>query len=155
MIRPLPWIDLSPYWPELEAIAEGRDGPKRDFDSSEYWTDDSHLKGVCGEKIHSLVTGRPMDDVARINGDGGSDFPNGIDIKTATVWQDPWLKHPVAATKWPRRFVLVALDFDNKRGRSMGWATAEDMKKAPARSWREKGPLQHSLRWTDLRQLGK
>ena len=121
-------VDLSPWWEKLRAVASQRNAQKRDFRSSKYWNADSHFMGLCGELLYAIDRGEKVDTRLLEGGDGGTDFPGGVDVKACRFNSNAYLKHPVRAKHWPEIFVLCFVDKKKKRGRILGWATAKELR---------------------------
>lgn len=121
------YVDLSPYWERLRILAEQRYEQKDGFSSSRYWNQDSHFLGLCGELLYALATRQKIDTELRITGDGGTDFPGGVDVKTCRFETDAYLKAPVGTKRWPDIFVLCYVDKEQRRGRILGWAWSDDL----------------------------
>lgn len=146
------WWNLSTCWDHLYQIGLSRHLQKDNFHSTRSWNNKSHIIGVLGEFTVSLESGIEFDAELRIEGDGGSDFKlsnnKTADIKCATFFKDPDLKHPADSTKWPDYFILVALDFDNKKSRLMGWTTGNKLKSSLVKDYGY-GP-QKIMNWREL-----
>ena len=145
-------VDLSPYWVRLRALAEERYQQKDGFASSRYWNPDSHFVGLCGEVLYALATGERVDTRLLLEGDGGSDFRGGVDVKTCRFSRDAYLKHPVGAKRWPEVFVLCYLDKQQQAGRILGWVQAGVLKDSNEVKDFGHGP-QHVLHQTQLRPI--
>ena len=77
-----------------------------------------------------MLSGLRVDRKLRINGDPGFDFrvcDRTYDVKTSTFLSDPHLKEFTDKNKWADVYILVALDFNKKRGRVVGWADFEQL----------------------------
>ena len=71
-----------------------------------------HIVGVIGEKVLSILTGWPMDTTTFGKGDGGTDFPDGTQAKSALQKNKPNLLILVSQykrkdLKIPKRYILV------------------------------------------------
>ncbi len=139
------WYDLTPHWDWLKSISQKIHDQKDDFKSTRAWNTGSHFVGNCGEFTITLATDIPFDDELRINGQGDKDDYEDYDteVKTSTFYVDPHIKHPVNEKRWPKYFVLVALDEQRKRSKIVGWCTAEELKAGEVRDYGN-GP-QYSL----------
>jgi hypothetical protein len=126
------WIDMSSIWDEARQLADERHSQKRGFASSRYWNPDSHFYGMLGEILIEGLTGAPVDIRLRVNGDKGHDF-YGTDVKAATFWNDPHLKHPVRAKFWPDFYILVAIR--DTKARYCGWTDVHTLKSATIRDY--------------------
>jgi hypothetical protein len=126
------WFNLSPFWEWLEHIGKERHEQKLQYNSTRLWHPKSHVPGVCGEFTITLATGKPFDSALKANGQGNTaDFgKEDVEVKCATFWSDPHLKHPVRDRKWPKFFMLVALDEKSKRSKIVGWTTKEKLEQA-------------------------
>lgn len=119
------YVDLSPYWPELQELARQRYDQKDGWASARYWNIDSHFLGLCGELLYGMATNQPINTDLLAHGDGGTDFPGGVDVKTTRFEFDAYLKHPVGAKHWPDVFVLCYVNKEQKRGRILGWTYSD------------------------------
>ena len=113
------WVDLSPYWSEMERLAEERSDPTSGYAWTRRWSPKSHFYGLLGEKCFSVFSGESVDTRLLREGDDGTDF-EGVDVKTSTFVADPILKHPVWAKRWAPRYVLSVLDVGDRRGGLVG-----------------------------------
>lgn len=133
------WIDLSEYWSLLRRQAEGRNA----MHSSDGKIYDPkpvtvHFKGLCGEKVVSLVSGLALDSGLYASGDDGADFAvdgQGVDVKTSTYLASPDLKVNCNVRRWADCYILVVLDMTHKRGYVAGWATQEQVKGAEKKDY--------------------
>jgi hypothetical protein len=87
-VSDFPWVDLSPFFDALAEVAAARDQQKRNFASSRYWNDNSHLHGLLGEQVISCLTGEPLNIELLLLGDNHRDIRD-LDVKAATNWADP------------------------------------------------------------------
>lgn len=145
------WWDLSPFWDTIYDIGAKRHLQKDVFKSTRAWNIKSHIIGIVGEFVIYLESGKEFDAELRLFGDGGKDFEfNGlkVDIKCATFFKDPDLKHPVNEHRWPDYFVLVAFNEAGKKARLMGWTTGESLKKSEIKDYGY-GP-QKVMNWKGL-----
>ena len=145
------WWDLSTCWDVICSIGEQRHQQKDSFKSTRAWNNKSHIIGVLGEFVISLESGIEFDTELKINGDNGSDFKinnKTIDIKCATFFKDPDLKHPAQEIRWPDYFVLVALNEPRKKARLMGWALGDKVRNSRITNYGY-GP-QKILNWSEL-----
>ncbi len=150
------WIDISPYWNELEKIASERDSQKRAFATSRYFNNKSHFVGLLGEKVYCLCRGTQMDISLKIKGDDGKDiqdpFLGEVEVKTSTFFSDPDLKHPVNSKHWPSIFALVVLDLENKKGALVGYTSLDKLKQKQ----KDYGyGSQYYMNWKDLQKFPK
>lgn len=137
------WYDLSDKWDWLWEISSEIHEQKDNFKSTRAWNVKSHFIGNCGEYTVTLATGVMFDHTLRIEGQGdAADFTD-TEVKCSTHYGDPDLKHPVGETRWPKYFILVALDESRKRSKIVGWATAEMLKEGEVHDYGN-GP-QHTL----------
>lgn len=121
--------DLTPYWGYLQWIAHCRDQQKSEFESSRYWNRSAHLIGVAGEFVFAQESGLPIDELLKIDGDGGNDFLNAIQVKTSTNANDPTLKELLNPKHgWSAYYALVKLDTERKWARYLGWCTGETLR---------------------------
>jgi hypothetical protein len=152
----VPWFDLCDCWDSLvergAAIYSDKDGGDTsrrvaagDLPSNTY--------GLFGEKAYSLWSGLPMDLSIRRSGDDGDDFADGTDVKVVMV-SNPNLLHPPGARKWPtRRFVLAYLDSVRRRAQLVGWASVQEMRRAPVKTFNAKMGPNHFLNYKDLHPM--
>ena len=120
--------DVAPFWNYLQHLAKLRDQQKREFQSSRYWNRASHFIGLVGEFVFSLESGLPLDSSLKINGDGGVDFPGGIQVKTSTNLKDPTLKELIEPKDWSAYYVLVKVDPTRKWAKYLGWCLGGTLK---------------------------
>jgi hypothetical protein len=138
------WYDLSPHWDWLQSVSQKIHDQKDNYDSTRPWHSGSHFIGNCGEFTVTLASG-VMFDYKLHDGQGNkSDFDEyDTEVKTSTFYTDPHLKHPKDEKRWPKYFVLVALDEKRKRSKIVGWCTAEELKAGELRDYGN--GLQYSL----------
>jgi hypothetical protein len=128
--------DLAPFWGYLQWLASQRDRQKSEFSSSRYWNRSAHFIGLVGEFVFSLESGLPLDADLKINGDGGIDFPGGIQVKTSTNLQDPTLKEMLEPKGgWSAYYALVKIDVERKWARYMGWCLGATLRNGPIENY--------------------
>lgn len=123
------WTDLRPHWPRIEREANRRESEKRRFLSTRQWNaQHTHLPGLAGEQVFALVAGVEVDWAARVQGDGGMDFPDlKLDVKTTLHWTDPWLRVSKQEKMVAQWYALVALDLHGRRGFVVGYCHKQDV----------------------------
>lgn len=126
------WINMSGIWASAHKLADDRHNQKRAFSSSRYWNTDSHFYGLIGEILIHGLTGAPIDLELRIEGDDGFDFYD-TDVKAATFYSDPHLKHPINAKYWSPFFILVAVK--ERQARYVGWTDTATLREATVRDY--------------------
>lgn len=151
------FIDLQSHLPTIVSLSKARDEQKGGYLSTKNWSigNSTHFVGLCGEMTVSLVTGLPIDEKLRVNGDPGYDFIwNGVtyDVKTATFWSSPDMKEFIDAKKWADMYILVALKY-NRYARIVGWATQQQLLAAKHRNYNRGERL--SITEDELMQLGQ
>lgn len=133
------YVFLEDRWEFLLGLAGERDGQKRGFASSRYWTDASHFVGLCGEDLVAFLIGQELDAALRIGGDRGRDFlgPDGRvwNVKASTFWDDPHLKLAPQERSEAKAFLLCALEARARRVRYVGWAMKELLEMAPLKDY--------------------
>lgn len=132
--RNMSWVSLAKHWNSLQRKAAERNsmhpGAGTVFDAGPVAV---HLKGLCGEKVVSVVSNLPLDEGLYYGGDDGCDFVvNGsrVDVKTSTYLRSPDLKINCDVDHWADLYILVVLDMPRKRARLAGWASQEQVKAA-------------------------
>lgn len=130
----LQWVDLSAEWPRIVELDEERQTAKKNYKSglhlSRYST---WLVGLAAEVAISKLTGQPVDEALRPEGDKGQDFIcdfGKVDVKGTVYISDPDLVAFPNKRHEADYYQLVAVDVENKRARPVGWASTLDVHNA-------------------------
>jgi hypothetical protein len=130
-------VELYPYLPLARKIETIRESKKGNLNHNSYLNSGSHLIGALAEVIVGEVLGLApsLSDVI----DNGFDFVladgRTVDTKAATYYKSPDIKVPVTTTKWADLYILVSLNTDRMLGRVEGYATKEEVQRAPVKTY--------------------
>lgn len=90
-----------------------------------------HLLGLLGELTFSIITGLPIDEKLKRNGDGGVDFIyQGVPINVKTTrWKSglPMLEFEKKYNNFDGVYVYIMVDEERKKGRIIGWIDRDEM----------------------------
>lgn len=104
--------------------ADAMDNQKR---PPKHFNSDARYIGMLGEIAYGKESGQEVNCELMIMGDGGTDFPGGVDVKTSTFVSDPHLKHYANPNHWPEWFVLVVVPRSYDKYRIAGHASKAQM----------------------------
>lgn len=121
-------IDLKEYWSLGNWVANERHKQKKSLPSHNPMSDNYELVGVLGEMAYSLATGQEMDYTLRIEGDNGTDFRGGINVKTSEKGKGRHLIEYMDK-EIPPIYVYVLVDIKRKKATLSGWIRGEDFLK--------------------------
>jgi hypothetical protein len=137
------WWDVSWFWGQIEIdtvkLCRLFHGIKGDR-AMKGLTPEARKIGRAAEYVFGLYLDRrpPPVPESLSESDGGVDFvlPGlvTVDVKGVTGYpEDPWLKIPVEDVENLRAmfYCCVYVDLDRKRGRVVGWASADEIRAAP------------------------
>lgn len=120
---------------QCRTVSDQIDQLKQQWDSSRYWSKDSHYLGLLGEYIFCETFDLAMNWKVHLLGDGGTDFLD-VDVKTCTYWRRPFLKGDVKGrTETSRLVSLVILDLPTMRGKVVGVVHRTVLNAAPLVDW--------------------
>ena len=144
-------IDLSPDWDQLTEIGEERNDQKREFASTRQLTTNPHFDGICGEWAYGMLYGIRPNVQLLVQGDPNPDF-SGVEVKTSSYWQDPWLRMFPDDRFNAQCFVLVALNKPDRSARVWGWASPEEIQNTAVEHIPGQG-FRHVLRTDQLHKM--
>ncbi len=159
------WHDLRAHWRHIERVSICRHNQKLAYASTRLMNRDPHLIEIASECVYALATGL-MPNVGLIAaGDDGADFTGSqrgsrVDVKGATYWGIPILKHqPTKAEIRSLKadgaradlakefssdfYVMVGLWIEERCGWIAGHATRSELDSAPFEDFGH--GAQHSL----------
>lgn len=134
------------------ALGLARKAIKDPYCSTRNLTDNSHGLGVVGEKHLGKLLGIEIADDVSKEGDGGEDFP-GINVKTTTVFDAPWLTVVDDDINPLISYALIAVDVATHRSQYCGYATGKMLRQTSLSRHRRDGPLNRVLDITELVRL--
>lgn len=134
------WINMAPYWDELQTIAASRDAQKKSYKSTKNWStgNSTHFLGLVAEAAFSCYTGLDLNKSLSPSGDLGYDFIiNGrtVDVKGTQYFNDPHLKQYPTPKVWVDYYFLVGIDIAQKRAKIFGYATREEIQNATMKDY--------------------
>lgn len=95
------------------------------------WNPQFNLVGLIGEWTYATVMG--LEREQRF-GDGGRDFGD-VDVKASSRYASPLLLRLASDPLAAPLFALVAVDVAGRRARYVGFATREELRRAPLREY--------------------
>lgn len=140
------WVDLCCYWPRIIAIGAERDVQKASFATrSTAGEHSTNTLGIAGEFVVHWLTGLPIDEELRLEGDAGFDFTRKgvtLDVK-ATTHSPAHLMDYTDEQKRDRKqykpradyIVLVRIDPENQCGKVLGHCTRAELEGAPPKDF--------------------
>lgn len=125
------WRPISPEtWEMMVQRAAYLDTLSATASNTRPWSAQFNLLGAIGEALYAAHSGLAMSTRLVIR-DGGTDFPDGTDVKTTSHFHAPRLLRLATDPLKAERYVLVAVDLEKRRARLVGLATRAMLEAAP------------------------
>jgi len=115
-------INLKPYYGWAKYIADERSAQKEALvGKGRVFSKNYQVVGILGELAYSIVTGEVMDYKQRLLGDGGTDFPGGVNVKSGEKGRTKYLIEDIDKLGEVCVYVLVIVDLATISAEIVGW----------------------------------
>jgi hypothetical protein len=119
-------VNLKPYYEWLKDVAKKREALKeRTVKNRRILSDNKEIVGLMGEMAYSIVTGESVDTRLLLGGDGGVDFPGGVNVKATDHKEAKWLIVDLDKLHEADVYVMVLVDLGKMIGDIIGWIDLE------------------------------
>ena len=113
-------VSLKPYWEYALYIASQRQKQKEKYKSCLPLSENYELVGVLGELTYSILLGEDFNDTLLVNGDDGTDFSGGVNVKSS---EEHKARHLIEMPDkpCPEVYVFCVVNLKRRYGKMRGW----------------------------------
>ncbi len=131
------WVDLSGRWDEIKKHSDEMEChvKKKYKDGYLDWSGRNFLISIAGEFAYGIWKGEEPNLELLKEGDGGTDFPGGVNVKATPANKAPHLLLPEHEKITAKFYVLVSVEVEHKRARIWGWAPGDEIAATPVKPY--------------------